>query len=310
MLTAYYDLARNPPTYDVVTFLLSAERERIRRGEDSLAIEIVPGPQEGFRQDKLQDRLWPYSTNARKATLANIVVPMCTMLPSVKHLAVHDARPKMPGYEFVVQGPRGIRSGEITHETPDQKTWGWMSYTVSFYQFVVAMGEGVRPLRPREPVERDSQLVTITLREAEHWPLRNSKVAEWHRAATHIRKMGFRVEIVRDTRLADKPLGGMIINPVASRDLHERANLYHRAYCNLFVSNGPAWFALALDANVLVVRPTTEGVHRLSNLEAFTKFGIMPGEQIPSSPSYQRLAWVDDTAENIIVAFEEQLANV
>jgi hypothetical protein len=98
----------------------------------------------------------------------------------------------------------------------------------------------------------DPSLVTLTLRECEHWPERNSKVEEWQKAAVAIRSMGYRARIVRDARFD------------GTLDLESRANLYRSAACNMFVSNGPAWFAMALDAPAVIMRPATEGTHQLA----------------------------------------------
>lgn len=95
--------------------------------------------------------------------------------------------------------------------------------------------------------------MTITLREAEHWPERNSNVPEWLAAGKQIADRGFDVIFVRDNFKIDEPLPGVGTFPAAARHLNSRADLYAMAACNMFVGNGPAWFALALDVPVLML---------------------------------------------------------
>lgn len=289
MLTGYYDLAKCPPTYDVVSFLLALEQERIRRGEESIEIDILPGPVGGFRDDNL----WPRSIEMRRHLLNKIVVPMCGMLPSCRRVTVHEGRP-----------PKA------------KPSVGYGLYSMQFKNFVHAIESGIRPLCHNSQFNYDPSLVTLTLRECEHWPERNSKVDEWVKAAIAIRSMGrnTRVRIVRDARMADQliyipptsaAMPEITTVPDASHDLETRAKLYRSAACNIFVSNGPAWFAMAIDAPALILRPATEGTHRLAGSANMRRNGIPYGGQIRGSPSHQRLVWEDDIAANIVDAFRD-----
>lgn len=272
-MRACYDLARNPPTYDVVAFLMAAEAERIRRGDEGIEIEIAPGPKRGFADD----RLWPPLAQ-REAMMAAIVLPMMRMLPSATGITRPLRRP--------------------------QDGFGLGQWSVGLQVILAAMKAGVRPLRLPDAPRPDPRLVTITLREAEHWPARNSRLVEWRRAAATIRDRGFEIVFVRDSVKAEFPLDGFATDPAASQNLNARARLYLSAACNLFVSNGPAWFALALDAPVLMLRPTTEGVGRHSGGDHFRRCGLDPGRQIDGAPQWQRLAWEPDDEAAIVAAFD------
>lgn len=268
MLTVYYDLSKNPPTYDFVTFLLWAECMRLDRKEDGVEIVILPGPKDGFRIDNL----WPPKAETRRDLLNKIVLPMATLLPSCMGISSWSARPQ--------KKPNSIGYGE---------------YTIQFsMRYLEAMRRGLRPLRAPGQIIRDERLITITLREAEHWPLRNSNLPEWLSAAHHLSALGYEVIFVRDTLRADECLPGGYAGSqdgFASRDMHARARLYASAALNLFVSNGPAWLALAMDVPAIIFRPASG----MPN-------GLRHGEQMPRSPAYQQLVWADDTCDNIVNA--------
>ncbi len=274
MLTCYWDFARNLAGFDMVTGLLTFEQERRRRGDDQLQIEMLPGPRDGFRGDNL----WPAKTADRVALREKVMLPMCAMLPTCSRVTVHheDGYPQPPN------------------------AFGYGQQLMRMARFLSAYSDSIRPLRPSFDLPPNEQLITITLREAEHWPIRNSRVEDWRASALVLTIAGFEVVVVRDTHKADEPLGGVTTCPQASRDLLARAQLYRQAACNLFVSNGPAWFALALDAPVLMFRPATDGAGKLASHAAMADAGLSKGAQLPNGPEHQRLIWEDDSADRIV----------
>lgn len=265
---ACYDLAFNPPTYDAVAFIVQVAE---KFGTEPVHIGIIPGPISGFRDDNL----WPRGRDARMGLLMNIVVPLFEMLPNATISASRD------------------RSG-----------FGANEYTIPWKHFVRCMDKGIRPLRAR-PMGRYDDLVTITLREGEHTPERNSNLPEWLAAARAIENAGYKVIFIRDTLHADEPLPGFQSAPLASRDLSVRASLYSSAICNMFVSNGPAWLAMACDAPALVIRPNCEELGRPYNLAWFVECGLQPGSQYLNSPSYHHFVWQPDARDVIVSAFED-----
>lgn len=281
-MIACYDLNICPASYDVVAFLTLAEVERAKMKDHSIDIHILPGPVDGFRRDGL----WPFSTAERLQMLREVVIPMCEMLPSMSSLTVHDDRP-----------PELLGM------------FGAGQYLISLDNILRGLRNGCRPLRVPSPLP-PYPMVTITLREADHYPLRNSRVEQWMEAGNRIQARGFEVVFIRDTLRADDKLGPYLTSPGASRNLKERAGLYRRAYLNLGVSNGPMWFAVALDARLLMMRPSTEGAGGPFDIQFMTEYGLPPGEQLPTSPPYQRLVWQDDTAENIINAFDSMVPSL
>lgn len=279
-MIAYYDLACCPVSYDIVSFLMWAERIRLERGEASVDIKILPGPAEGFRRD----HMWPYSAAERRAVLNGVVVPMCRLLPSCSSVEVLGKR--------VDAVPRSIGHGE---------------YSISFKEFCTSYANSCRPLWVGGAVAGSVKRITITLRECEHWPERNSNVDEWLIAAQKLAELGYNVLIVRDTAQADVPFefeGGPATYPEASTNLEVRALLYTEADLNLFINNGPAWFALALDVPTLIFRPITETTCWAHTAEAMKGFGVVKDQQMKGAPEHQRLVWLPETADNIVKQVE------
>lgn len=270
----YYDLACSPPTYDAVSAACRAEIERQRCGADHIQMVILPGPAGGFRRDSL----WPHSALERTRMLREVAMPIFMLLPSISSVTLAHERPT-----------HGLGIGRRMYGLDQQ---------------VAASRKGIRPLRaPSQPRRRP--MITMTLRECEHWPKRNSNVAQWAAAARILMAAGWQVVIVRDTLRADEPLEDLTTLPVASRKLFARAELYASAELNLFVSNGPAWLSLAMDLPTIIFRPGCEQLGKAFGRAHFERSGVKWGWQMPGSPAWQRLAWTDDTAAEIVNAVDD-----
>lgn len=277
-----YDLDGCGPTYDFAQALVAAEHERVKSGYDKIKVTVMPGANSVWGYSKR----WPHTQEERRMAFYNIMLPLSKMLSTCCHMVVLEER--------------------CAFEGPDVLVFGKGAHSVGRY--FAAMKAGIRPLRlPGTMTSRDPSLVTITLRECGkgRWESRDSNVHEWLHAGRILLELGYKVIVVRDTRLAQVPLPDLQICPEASMYVHERARLYHRAGVNLFVSNGPAWFALACDEPVIMFRPTSQTAGKAATNESMAKYGLPTGGQIPGAPSYQKLMWCDDLASDIVRSVQE-----
>jgi hypothetical protein len=269
-----YDLDRCPPTFDALSAAMRFERLRIECGAESFAIDVLPGRDRGFAGNEL----WPHDHAERIRLRDHVGLPILRMNPRCERATLRERRSGDPAPEYIC----------------------------GFSEFVAAYRAGIRPLRPSTDLAHDPALVTITLRECQHWPQRNSRIDAWLLAARILAREGWRVVIVRDTaRAGDALLAPFASDIDAAFSLEARATLYRSAFCNIFVNNGPAWLAFALDAPAVVLKLTTEGAGRSHGADHWRRIGVRPGEQLPGAPSYQRLFWRDDRAEDIVRAFVE-----
>lgn len=150
-------------------------------------------------------------------------------------------------------------------------------------------------------------IVTITLREAEHWPERNSNIKAWARFARYLEDRGQGVIVVRDTAKAEEHFFDFETCPKASKNLQFRQALYERASVNLFVDNGPAALALFGTRPFLTfVRQFEDGhpFHASTPSTWLKHQGFPAGGQYPWSAPDQRLVWATDDYENLVKAWE------
>jgi hypothetical protein len=262
-LRACYDLTRGPPQYEVTWFLVYLEARRIGGRDQCEDISLV---------------LAPMNLVGRIDIFYAVVEPMCHMLPSVS-------------------------SVEVFNELPDEEMFGiGARYTGMAEVMKPGLEIAGRCLRPHLTFPKNDKLVTITLREASYETERNSNVDEWVKAAHAIANAGYEVVFVRDTAKAGQAMDPFPINPGASVDLEHRGALYRSAFCNLFVSNGPAGFAMAIDAPVLMLKPICDKLGWSFSEAFYVHNGI---KTLPGNPKHQRMVFEEDTASSIIKAFNE-----
>lgn len=282
--TAYYDLARSPPTFNHFDFLLCAEIWRRDCGLDQLSVKVLPGPVEGFRDDKLP----PYGGAERMRWLENIVLPMAALLPScgVPSFLV-DRDQAGEGEEF------GRGQGLIGPK----------------YMFYAAQ-RGVAPFRaiPTDFAKYRHRyglkLVTITLRNTGWWIERTSNLAEWLTVARELEAAGFTVVFVPDGTNPHLEIPGFRTEPAASLNIAERAGLYQAALMNLGIANGPMWFSWFMGVPTLIFKIVNEN-EPAARASVYRDAGLEPGRQLANSRAGQRLIWAADDADIILKAFEQ-----
>jgi hypothetical protein len=289
----YYDLARNPPSFNVVDFLLLSERWRIAQGFDALEFLVLPGPNEGFRQDSLP----PAGGTERRRWFENIVLPMPVLLPSCgKPAVLADS-----SHHGVAHGP-GFGRGQ---------------YLIGFKSLVESARANCYPLvAPPELVAEVRRkygcYATITQRDVAWWPLRRPNLDEWRKVADALVANGIDVVLIPEGTKADEPVPGFVTDPDAGRNSVARAALYAGAVMNFGIPCGPMWLCWFLGAPCLIARMSDErrdtvltrpresptAVRRLRNA------GLLSGQSLPNARPRQMLLWADDTAANVLPAFE------
>jgi len=156
---------------------------------------------------------------------------------------------------------------------------------------------------------RGRRLVTITIRDYEFMPARNSNLQAWASFARRLDITQYLPVFVLDTeRTLDPlpaPLAGFEVFREASWNVGLRMALYQVGYVNLGVNNGPS-FMCALNSltRILIFKIVTPGVPQATE-EMIAKLGYKIGAQLPFATPYQGMVWEDDTLEVIEREFAE-----
>lgn len=284
VLTAVYDMQVSPPTYEFFTFLAEAERYRVARGFTCIDVVFAPGPMHGFRDDGL-----PPSLAERQSMLHRICVSGARLLQSVRNVYVQTKRTHIDGEVF----------------PPD-----WTNERPRFHYGPRFQKNGHRCLAAtqaaRDEINRrfTRPYSTITLREAEYWPARNSNRVAWDRAARWLQREGMPPIVVADTH--GRSLPGFENFSAASWDVDLRLALYEGAQLNLGVANGPmALLHLAAEKcpYILFQKPDESSATPQAFIDAQ---GIKHGEPWSEHGWTQ---WEDDTPDNVMRVLQDWFWN-
>lgn len=278
-----YNLARMSSSFDFLAWIVNAEMTRVRAG--------APAPLKiGFFHGYTTTLEEALAGGARAHNFEHIVRPIVSMLGAVEDPgAVRGTRLETLSLVPVVDA---YRAGE---PLPVLKLSDESSAEVS-----KALMEACGGKLP----------VTITLREADHFPNRNSNLTEWLKFAEWLEERGEKVLFIRDTSKAEEPITGYPTCPPASLDLSFRMAVYQTAKTNLFVSNGPAMLAVLFSEKPwLFVNELNVGDKFIPNTpDGWRHFvGIHAGEQVPWAKPNQRFIYKPDTFENIRDAWLEHI---
>ena len=295
ILTAYYDLAIGPVSFDFVVFLVKAEMARKRAGADKLHMVIVPDPNgvDGMFRDKTH----LYDGAEARWRLWNICIPACALLNASVTLATdwEQAGKLLAVGEFVYPSDWGNQTLK--------NRWHLVGDIISRNK---SLGEDV-PLLHASPhatkkvaeFYRTARLptVTMTLRST-YMGERNSNRVQWMKARDYIRERGFATLLLEDVGTALENGRGY-----GELNLDLRMACYEQAALNLQSNNGTAslcWFGSApyrmFDAGVGASAAEWDGL--------FVKQGLPLGATWPWALSQQKIVYKAATADTIIEEFE------
>ena len=250
-LIAVYDLEILPITFDFTWFLIAADLERRRRGMAQLHVLIVPG-QTWECGPESAHYLSLIDGPARRQRIFDLLVPLRELLPVPGGITVAGSRCEA---DLLVDA-------HASRIFPEGFTPALPYVAVPFPRFVNdAARQGVEiptfaaPAAGRRWAERwcaaqgeKRPLVTITLRQSDYQPSRNSSLDAWATIAAELMDQGFLVAVIPEThRTLDgsKPVIDGVPNCIeAAWNIVLRAALYEVAYVNLGVNTGPmalAW---------------------------------------------------------------------
>lgn len=284
-LTAVYDMQVSPPTYEVFSFLSQAEKYRAANGFTNIDVVFAPGPMHGFRDDGL-----PPSPDERASMLHRICVAGARLLPTVRNVHVMAKRASLGGEFF---------PPEWTNERP--RFWYGPRFQKNGHRCLAATQAAAAEVYRRF----QKPYATITLRDAEYWPARNSDLAAWSGAAVALRERGLEVIVVPDTHGRARLHGFEEFAP-ASWDVDLRLALYQGAKLNLGVMNGPmvlCMFAIEECPYLIFQKPDEQSP---GTQEAFMRAqGIVRGDNYTSNGWTM---WEQDTPENVLRAITDWFA--
>jgi hypothetical protein len=311
---AFYDLKAGPLTYDFIQFLVLAEKFRKASGRRHLRVMIVPGDHRGFRNQSQRDRIMD---DARKEwRLRQLVMQSCFLVPDcigVTRFRTRDAaRAFRAGLETDAVFPPAF---DIDRPV--------CPYLLGFVQQFAASGPDIRALRA-PPVAAalmrrlyrelagGRPVVTITLRQSDFQPRRNSRLDQWLALADSCRRRGLFPLVIPDTEAvlggAATECGDVPVFTPGALSIGLRAAAYQESRLNMLANGGPYTLCLYnAAARFSMFKLLVPGIHTASAAYHASQ-GLMPGSQLPFAGPLQRLVWDDDSFETLDRELSEVMA--
>ena len=314
-LTFVYDLGVAPVTFDFASYLAAAEVERRIRGLDGIVAVLVPGSHHGLRRELPEYEL-AVDVAARQWRVRNILLPMLSLLPSVRGCTIcasrDEAKTLMPDDESRLY-PEGYRvylprqpGKRVIHDHArcGAVIWPLLRAPEPALRFVADFLEGVAA--GRRPI-------VISLRHSKVFAERNSRIADWLAFARTLDTRRYAPILVYDTEAAlrrrSPELCGFASCEAASWNIEIRMALYQSAWLNMAIMHGPLELAMHNEHSRYMVftpletSPTTR--------EALIHENGQPvGRNLDFARPGQCIAWTSDTLPAISGAFaamEEEL---
>lgn len=311
VLYAYYDLNVSRSTYDILGFLCLADIHRQKLGLSALHIVIVSAENNAFNVAgkgviNIDEHHW------RKR---QILIQCCGLLETCRGYSLTTSREEAR-----------VLEREHAHVFPqgysvDKPVACW---EFNFLFDCITDGHEIRRLSANNHAltyvqdffnahnPKQKYPVTITLRQSEIKPLRNSEILAWGEFIKALDKSQFFPVVVPDTEnawLNEGEFEGAKVFSEACFNVEIRMALYESSLVNLGVNNGPMHLcALSKKANYLMFKQVIEDYVHTSS-KSFEQRGFEIGGDFPGAGAGQTLIWENDTLECITQSFESFLQN-
>lgn len=313
---AVYDLAAGTLTYDFLHYLMQAEQFRLRAGKSRLFVMFARAPGNGFR---LSSNLDHFLSHVRKRwRFANLLIPCAQLLPSCIGVRVWHDRPALAALlrelppECVFPANFDIDKPICPYGMPEVLQYAGKPHDVRALQAPPLAAALTR--RWLGELAGTKPVISITLRESDYQPIRNSNLEAWRGFARWCAAQGFHVVVIPDTeallsgRAAAFEDGTML--PLAALSVAYRMAVYQESFVNMMVGNGPAGLCLYHPAaRSLLFNMLHPSLH-ICTAEYLASQGMAPGRQIACAGPYQRIVWESDNEDALRRALTSLVAAV
>lgn len=278
-LDVLYDLNKAPGSFDFFQSMTNIQHHMDEYNFAHARVHFKSGSNQGFRPNEPI----AVSHEHKQRMLNNVVRPMVSMFAMEE---IGDLRPGAVEFEYLPWPTLGRyrRTGYMPqyHESYEATLWRRHHYPDDY--------------------------ITITLREADYWPQRNSRIEEWVKFANYLGR-DKRVIFVRETLKAEpnQRFHGFETCYSASVDIHKRLALYRGASFNMFVVNGPTCLVeYTRDIPYAVFQPSAPGYPCYDPIWLQRNLGLDPYSQWPwINAKCQRRVYADDYFDAIKQVYNE-----
>jgi hypothetical protein len=311
---AVYDLSKGPITYDFTHFLMIAERFRQLAGRTGIYVIFVPGPGDGFRHATPRDSF--LNRDRKLWRLANLLAPCALLLPRCVGTTICATREDAAALlrtlpqDCIFPGVYSLDAPICPYGMPQvQKQAASGSGDIRAFRAPPLAAELVR--RWFTEIAGAKPVVSITLRQSDFQPERNSNPQAWRSFAEFCIAQGFHPVFIPDTEalLAGQKTGfeDFTVLELPALSVGYRMAVYQESFVNAMVNNGPYGLcAYHPEARYLVFKMLNPTVPTCTAAFLAAQ-GIHPNRQLPFAGPHQTLVWELDEQDAITTAFTQMV---
>lgn len=317
LLTVCSDLAAIPISFDICYFFANAERERRRLGLEGMRVVFIADKNDpGQLLEKKPDPYLLSMVADWRHYLFNLGVEMTRLFPAVDdvHLCTSRREALKLFQRLCFADPLFPPSYSPYRPDYRDKRAGGALY---FPKPVLNPSEPETPLQPLKAPGREKTLVdrwcsreaagrrivTITLRDTENVPSRNSYLSGWQSIIDLHSDDDVLFIILEDYFRLFEPVKLLGSNvryfDAATMSAPLRLALYEHADHNFFVTNGPAILCMLSENTQFTVFGVGMGEESANKEDMLRQYGLLPDEQPRAFKTGQTLIWAEDTTENL-----------
>jgi len=295
-LTAYYDLAIGPVSFDVLPFLIRARMA----AEDTACIHVhvVIVPDAKGVGGMFRDKLHLYDEAEMRWRLWNLVIPACQLAGASVTLATDWAQ------------ARSLKTADVWPPDWDTQTLLNKRYLPRPIVDAARGGRNIPRLhasshalkKVRRWFSTLGNVVTLTLRNT-YEPSRNSDPVAWAALESAIKARGYAVVTMQDTDVALSRGHGF-----GELNLDLRMACYELASLNIAGNNGTSFLMWFSEAPFILMESSMPIATWRHFWVKHIGIDVDHAEQLPWARVDQRLVYESATAENMIRAFNQWAA--
>lgn len=307
ILYAYYDLNRSSETYDVTSFLATADCYREQQGLTHLHMVIVA------RDTQWEAQAYCLEEHERLWRAENIVKQACALIPACKGMTYCTSRSQAQMYLDNQQHrfPLDYRLDNPPPITVHKDFYYWLDQGVDPRRFhsTPKASHYIQQWVEHQLPEAQKTFISVTLRESTLQPKRNSDIQQWDRFFHWLSEAHptLSVVVIRDTErvFEAEPFtaSNVFYFPIASFHMDLRMALYEAAYVNMGCSNGPKQLChLSRTASYITTKMIVDD-YQGSSRERFIDRKIEIDKDFRFAAENQLIDWNPDTEACLIQSF-------
>lgn len=303
----FYDLEFGPTTFNFLYTLICGELARRELSQcEGIHVVFVPGPNEGFNKHTL------YPTAKKQWRFWSILLPALGLLPTIRGFTLLPNRSAAESF-LAEAGPNRF---PLAYSLKNSADCSQINSTNLNYALGFDMPSLQAPVLARDsvdqilgPLRNNKEIVTLTLRQSQHVPERNSDLKTWAEISKYLLDCGYYVVLLPDYEQVITGQTPEIPNVFVAKEcvlnLHLRMALYEQAALNIIENGGPITLCMFNERCNYIVRRAIVPDAAGSSEKMTVQLGLAVDKDTSYFDTFARWTWHECSADKVVMICNE-----